>query len=381
MSLGKQLQEGVYGMKRIITLYLAVCVVLSIVACGTKQDNPKESSSTPTETTAAPTSTPTDAPTESSPEVPTDVFTKSTDAKQTAQTAINVRPSAKPIATKLTKPTTEPSTPTTKPTSAPTTESTAISTTTPATAPTTLPTIEPSKEPLRQQKPPYDDFLDEYGSYEQICNSFGAAWDSEVSLDVPIYYEEEILGSVPHYHLSKDSSFTLSLAGEYGNGSITQFYHFPTNAMRLRPDGSSYLVYDTETEYRLYVFVTNYYYLMGYPIVINKDRLLSRDDFDDIQVGDSIETVASVDGIMELYKKVLYDDYYIPIVFENRKKVNNPVVSVHYLTDGILRIEYAMPEEGTIVVANLEFFEDYMIPTADGKLTSHKIKDIDLPVS
>ena len=78
---------------------------------------------------------------------------------------------------------------------------------------------------------------------------------------------------------------------------------------------------------------------------------------------------------------MLYDDYYTPTVFEYHKNVNDPLSSVHYLTDGILRIEYAMPAEGSIVVANVEFFEDYMIPTADGKLTSHKIKDIDLPVS
>lgn len=261
------------------------------------------------------------------------------------------------------------------PTVAPTAATTSISSTVTITEPAST----PLKTPLHQQKIHYEDFKNEYFSYREICARHSIAWELEKTLDVPVYYEEEILGNVPCYHLAFDCSHILRMPGEYGNGVFQQFYNFPTDAIRMRDDGTSYLVYDTETNYRLYVFVADVPYLMGYPILINKNQILARDDFKDIQVGDSLEEVAAVDDIMELYKKELYSGYYIPVVFENRKEENNPVASVHYLQDGILRIEYAVTEEGNMVVANIEYFEDYVIPTADGKLTSHKIKDIDLP--
>lgn len=128
-------------MKRILTWLLTTSIVLSMTACGGKQDDPVHSNSTPTETIASPTSAPTDAPTESFTETPT----QATDTKTTADPVINVRPSARPTAAKKTKPT---ATLSKAPTSAPTTKATAAPTKESATAPTTIPTTAATAAPI-----------------------------------------------------------------------------------------------------------------------------------------------------------------------------------------------------------------------------------------
>ena len=92
-----------------------------------------------------------------------------------------------------------------------------------------------------------------------------------------------------------------------------------------------------------------------------------------------MEKVEAIDKVATLHREAIHYTYLNPFDFELRTKEGNPIVSVHYLKDGLLIIEYTMVEQPNIIVSKISFYEDYVVPTADGKMTSHKIKDIDLP--
>ncbi|MBQ7329423.1 MAG: hypothetical protein IJX01_05910 [Oscillospiraceae bacterium] len=364
-------------MKRISAWLLTACVVLSMVACGTKQSDPKGNSSTPTVTTTAPTSTPTDVPTKSSTEVPTEVFTKATDAKQTTQTVINVRPPAKSTATKLTKPTTEPSkalgsTATTKPTVLPTEKPTTAPTTVPITAPTTVPITAPttSAAPLKRK----EDKDQIYVPYDEVLNRIGTPETSEVSLGIPVYYELELLlytyGTM--FDLGLDACYHR-MVNTFKNYGASIYATYPTNALRIRADNTSYLIYDTDTGYRFYLFVDNdpLFRTVGFPILIKKNNMLSYLDFQDVQINDALSKVEAIDDIM-IFSKHRMLSY---------ARDGLPVSSIHYLKDGILKIDYTLSEDKEFFVSNITFNKDYLIKTWDDRMISHKIKDIDLPVS
>ena len=231
-------------------------------------------------------------------------------------------------------------------------------------------------------------------AYAKVLEDFGLPEESNTRLDVPVYYESELL-----FH--RDNSFQLTcdmtsrsthpmyISGE-SYYAITTLKTLPT-VLRVRTDGSAYAVYDTDTGYRFYLFFDKSLpILTGYPIIINKSKMLSLSDFADIQVGDSIEKVELIDDVASLYKKELaLADFHNSIYYENCAKNGYPVSSTHYLKDGILQFEYTMPEKkGELVISEIHFYEDFLIPTTnylisttDSTLFSHKIKDIDLPVS
>lgn len=57
-----------------------------------------------------------------------------------------------------------------------------------------------------------------------------------------------------------------------------------------------------------------------------------------------------------------------------------PITTVHYLTDGLLKIEYGqMTENREPVITNIEFSEDYKMTDALGREVNYKIFDNDLP--
>ena len=139
-------------------------------------------------------------------------------------------------------------------------------------------------------------------------------------------------------------------------------------------------MYDTDTGYRLYVFFhQSNAHIAGFPILINKNKMLSYKDFAGIQVGDSVKKVAEIDDVATMHKRQIdnrdFSDYtidrYARDLIDGCK-----VYTLHYLTDGLLVIEYS---DLNMVVSNISFYKDYVIPTADGQMTSHKIQDVDLP--
>lgn len=221
-------------------------------------------------------------------------------------------------------------------------------------------------------------------AFANYLTYYGIAEDSDKALDIPVYYEEELLfHEFDHFFLTQDASSYVRPGLTAYMYALRTLRELPTQ-LRVRADGSSYAVYDTDTGYRFFLFIhKSNFSLTGYPILINKSKMLSRADFSDIQVGDSIDKVIQIDDVASLHKKKIdsrdYDsngDF-----FANQIMNGCEVATIHYLSDGILKINYqvAVPDSLDMTVSGIEFYEDYVIPTADGEMTSHKIKDIDLP--
>ncbi len=242
--------------------------------------------------------------------------------------------------------------------------------------------VTPIKAPLRMRP---TSFPTEH--LDKVLERLGTSWSTEVPLDVPVYcYVDLFYSSAGNtYRLGLDSSYGHILNSEPGNDFHSAANHLsraPTNAIRIREDGTSYAIYDADAGYRLYLsFMTpDRPFLAGYPIVVSKYKeMLSQDNFKSVQIGDPIEEVESIDSIATIHKNAIHYMNLSPKFFENQIEKGNPVVSVHYLKDGLLIIEYTMVEAPNIIVSKISFYEDYVVPTADGKMTSHKIKDIDLP--
>jgi len=146
-------------MKKILSLLLILCVVLSMVACTKTEPASGETTPTtqatdaPTDPTDAPTD-PTDAPVDptDAPVDPTDVPVDPTDAPIDPTEAPTQAPTQKPTQAPTQKPT---QAPTQKPTQAPTQKPTQAPTQKPTQAPTQKPTQAPTQKPTQAptQKP------------------------------------------------------------------------------------------------------------------------------------------------------------------------------------------------------------------------------------
>ena len=216
-----------------------------------------------------------------------------------------------------------------------------------------------------------------------IVDHIATPQGSKSSLEVPVYYEDELLFNTNGmYYLNRDACFYKG-SSFLPNEASAILAAYPTNAIRVRSDGTEYAIYDTDTGYRLYLFFDSDREIpttLGFPLVI-KD-LLSYSDFKDIQIGDSILDVEAVDDVTALYKKTLIDVWEInPEGAAGLAEYGHPCTTIHYLKDGILKIEYTMTTEEGLIVSNMIFDRNFVLTCADGTSVSHKIESIDLPES
>ncbi len=87
----------------------------------------------------------------------------------------------------------------------------------------------------------------------------------------------------------------------------------------------------------------------------------------------------AIDDVATLHKRELAQrDFQFSAYYENRAQIGNPAASIHYLKDGILKIEYRMPEKPNIIVSNITFYEDFAMKNTAGEMINYKIKDIGL---
>ena len=244
-----------------------------------------------------------------------------------------------------------------------TTPSAPTAATTPATAPTVPITPLSRREATNELRMQYQPF-------DEVLNRIGTPESANVPLDIPVYYERELL--YYSYGTMFDLGFHASWYSPFAtrdNFAPSILATYPTNAIRVRTNNTSYLVYDTDTGYRFYLFVENEKSgsTIGYPILIKKNNILSYSDFKDIQINDPIEKVETVDDIATVSK---------PRILGRARLDYNPVSSVHYLKDGILWIDYTLSDKEELFVSNITFSSDFTIYE-----TSHKIHDMDLPIA
>ena len=143
-----------------------------------------------------------------------------------------------------------------------------------------------------------------------------------------------------------------------------------------------YLMYTTEDNYRLYLFF-NYSTNgctspLGYGLVVGKVHTSS--DFAGLKKGDSIDDVIKIDDVASLYK-----EYFLKQVNYNTDRAKaeeedgNSICSLHYLDDGLIKIEYTMKEEGKLIIKDIEYFSNWVMKDSEGREVEYQIFDVDLP--
>ena len=232
-----------------------------------------------------------------------------------------------------------------------------------------------AREPLSRLDS--DDPAYVYMNFREVVREKGVRTDETATWVVPVYYETELLFRTGKYNLGEDLSRWNGWSSDPHSlsGIISRY---PTDAIRVRPNWTGYIMYETDQGTRLYLFFSNYRKNVdGFPLVIN--RVMSYEDFKDIEIGDTIDDVAAVDDVTELYKKEYSD-----LNYETAKRYcenGYPPTTLHYLEDGILKIEYEMLEDRTLVVSSITYNEKYWLTCYDGDLLNYKIEDADLPTN
>ena len=155
---------------------------------------------------------------------------------------------------------------------------------------------------------------------------------------------------------------------------------FPGGAWRDMEDGRKYLMYDTEKGTRLYIFFTkqdDYKVATGYTLYSKKK--LSYADMKSLKIGQEIEDVMAIDPTAQ-YVRTFYDglandgtlkDY---VVYWNQ-----PINTVHLLTDGIMKFTYERSgQEGNYVytITDIEHHSDFKMQGLAGVL-DYTIAEVD----
>ena len=225
------------------------------------------------------------------------------------------------------------------------------------------------------------DSQNELLDYREIIDDGKEDNDNKSVSDIPVYLENELLfGTGGQFYLSRDACFYDGQnACQNSLRGILRTY--PTDAIRKRDKDTIYLAYSTDTGYRLFLFSSysnDLFTTAGFPIVIYKQ--LKYEDFEKIKTGDTIETVEMIDPVAGLVKKEISEVWNLdPAGAKGHAKDGYPVTSIHYLTDGIIKIEYEMKEDRSLIISDIFYDENYNIVSANGKTFNYRINELDLP--
>lgn len=202
--------------------------------------------------------------------------------------------------------------------------------------------------------------------------------------NIPVYEESKLLfASLPYLNLGVDASVYYIFSSLPNNIHYLQ-EHFPNDAVRTRDENTKYLVYNTDTGYRSFLYnpsFPDYGSIAGFPIVVKE--LLPYSNFAELRIGDPMEKVEAVDPVASIYKKYMIEFHHMDDskIAADEKNFRLPRSIVHYLKDGILKIDYKTTEEGKLIIANMTFNSDYTLPYAIDITQDfcYRICDIDLP--
>ena len=204
---------------------------------------------------------------------------------------------------------------------------------------------------------------------------------NSAEFDIPKYYEDDLLFDTNGlFWLGRDAGYYACLDVQMNEaGAFLATY--PTEAVRIKDNGTVYTIHDTDSGYRLYVFFdksNGYSIPVGMPIVMK--RLLSYTEFSGLKEGDPIELVEEIDSVATLHKRVIKDVWKLnPLGAANYAKDGVPCTSIHYLKNGLLVIEYKMLENGDLVISNIKYNDDHTLNDILGNSVDYSINEIDLP--
>ena len=228
----------------------------------------------------------------------------------------------------------------------------------------------PSPAPGREVKhtEPFD--LDEFNARKKnYKDDFFARFQGSSGpiADIPVYYQDDILFNTysMNYHLYSDM-WSQAAYGVVVHPTCL-YICMPDIKIRYLDSEHSYAMADTDTGYRLYIpmFSTggsSYGIPYGWPLVIGEVH--SHADFAAIRPGSTIDEVAAIDPVAGLYKTLILEhrENMMEHLAEHAQLYEkDPLTSLHYLSDGILKIEYELPLDGRLIVKNVLFSEDRIL--------------------
>lgn len=203
---------------------------------------------------------------------------------------------------------------------------------------------------------------------------------------IPVFKEEDVLFSnhICSLSLGLDYTHNRFLASSKGwtEGIIAGY---PTPKIVERDDGTLILTYDMDSGYRVFYLIPpddEYLYATGTPFVVKDAH--SYKEFSKLKIGDDISEVEKIDSVASLFMKQVdwvnkTTDFHLIFNYDG-EHFNAPMSTVHYLTDGILKIEYKMlDDDATVVITNIIYSKDRILPDPEGNPIDYTVSEDDLP--
>jgi hypothetical protein len=201
--------------------------------------------------------------------------------------------------------------------------------------------------------------------------------EKDGAVEVPAYKSGELLmDNSMTFFLGRDSGFYRSMNARTDLFDTIETL-FPSTALRKGKDGDHvYVMYDTEDGERLFLFFSGsknkYRTVDGFPILMAK--ALAYGDFAALKVGDNMDAVSKLDPVVAKYKAVF--DTGKDEAIEFYANLGAPPTTVHLLTDGVLKIEYARKAGVGYVITDLVYSPDFTLEGLDGQ-TNYAIAKAD----
>lgn len=234
---------------------------------------------------------------------------------------------------------------------------------------------------------PFLGFEREYGGFQSALKEEAVQNEAAKMLNIPVYEAEELMHNTNGaFYIGRDCAMYRETFNTrpYTNSILNSF---PTEAIRQRDETSMYFIYQSDSGFYLYLFFSEengdpewdgLNTPIGYPIVICK--MLRYEDFSEIQVGDGVEKLREIDPVIAIYESMFFDHFgWNTYAAEHHRKNNNPISSIHYLKDGLLKIEYDIIDDTQLVVENIIFDENYDLTNLYGETYNYRILPQDLP--
>lgn len=227
---------------------------------------------------------------------------------------------------------------------------------------------------------------DDYYAYIMMRNSVlemdrelpeGKIWNEKTLL---FDHAKTVGFGYEYYYGPKTDMLSNNIKYIFDNLNISdEYFHIPC---REKTCNDFYLMYGMENDYRLYQFFSypanGCTRPVGYGLVVGKVHTSS--DFADLKRGDSIDDVIKIDDVASLYKEYFLDHlHYDTDRAKTEKADGNSICSLHYLNDGLIKIEYTMKEEGKLIIKDIEYFSNWVMKDSEGREVEYQIFDVDLP--
>lgn len=212
------------------------------------------------------------------------------------------------------------------------------------------------------------------GAVEALDSAFRSPADEIKPLEnIPIYFEDDLVSNdfLYMFGLGLDSGKVLNNT-MFNSGELCLSY-FREAAFRKLKDGRLFMIFDLDSGNRVFIQLGRYNWVKGHALIVSFVNEYS--SFSSLKPGASIDKVIEIDRNAIVYKHIA--DSYAPGRLEDFKNNEEVFTSLHYLSDGILKIEYAVNEDNELVVSSIEYSKNYQLPDCNGEMVDYRLCEVD----